>query len=113
VTLQGATRSLDGGMATTSDVLDAQARLHASRRDLAQARYDHLMSRLRLMAASGMPHDEVVADVNRLLGVPATASAPPPAATAAPAAASAETANAATAALSTPNATAAPAVRQP
>lgn len=113
VTLQGATRSLDGGMATTSDVLDAQARLHASRRDLAQARYDHLMSRLRLMAASGMPHDEVVADVNRLLGVPATASVPPPAATAAPAAATAEAANAATAVLSTPNATAAPAVRQP
>ncbi|MCK6434784.1 MAG: TolC family outer membrane protein [Aquabacterium sp.] len=118
VTLLGATRSLDGGVATTSDVLDAQARLHASRRDLAQARYDHLMSRLRLLAAAGVPHDEVVADVSRLLGEPAAAAsvtptAPATATTGATAAASAGVATAATAALSTPNAAAVPAARQP
>ena len=70
---RGAVRSQEAGFATTADVLDAQARLYAAQRDLAQARYDYLQARFRLMAFAGQPMEEIVAEVDRHLSVaPAT-----------------------------------------
>lgn len=67
VAYQGAVRTQEAGLGTISDVLDAQIRLYVARRDLAQSRYDYLLSRLRLMAQAGLPIDEIVADLDRLL----------------------------------------------
>lgn len=67
VAAQGASRALDNGLGTTADVMDAQSRLDLARRDLAQARYDYLLARLRLMATAGLPMEEVVSDIDRLL----------------------------------------------
>lgn len=69
VAFTGATRAQALGMGTISDVLDAQTRLFSAQRDLAQARYDYLLARLRLMVAAGMVMDEVVGDVDRHLPV--------------------------------------------
>jgi outer membrane protein len=43
----------DVGTRTELDVLDAQQRLYATQRDLAQARNDYLLGRIRLAAAAG------------------------------------------------------------
>ena len=67
--LTGISRALDAGLATGADVLDAQARLFSARRDAAQARYDYLVARMRLMAQVGMPMQSVVDDIDRLLAI--------------------------------------------
>lgn len=69
VAVTGAVRSQAAGLATTSDVLDAQARLYSAQRDLAQTRYDYLLAKLRLMAMSGLMVDDIVAEVDRSLTV--------------------------------------------
>lgn len=46
-------QSIKGGVRINLDLLTAQQQLTASRRDLAQARYTHLLSLLRLRAAAG------------------------------------------------------------
>jgi protease secretion system outer membrane protein len=46
-------RSVRGGQRTNLDVLIAQQQLFEARRDLAQARYNHVLSRLRLRHAAG------------------------------------------------------------
>lgn len=51
--LDATTLGRDVGSRTELDVLDAQQRLYASQLDLAQARRDHLLARLRLAAAAG------------------------------------------------------------
>lgn len=56
----GATRAKEGGFATQSEVLDARSRLYASRRDLAQAQYDHLGARMRTMLLAGEPMLKVI-----------------------------------------------------
>jgi multidrug efflux pump len=43
----------DVGTRTTSDVLDAQQRFYNAKLDLAQARYDYLLGRVKLAAAAG------------------------------------------------------------
>ena len=65
-------------MGTTADVLDAQTRLYAARRDLAFARYDYLLARLRLKVNAGLPLDEVTSDIDRLLPVPVTTASKQP-----------------------------------
>jgi len=52
--LTEATRqSVKGGVRVNLDLLNAQAQVYSSQRDLARARYDQLLSRLRLKLAAG------------------------------------------------------------
>lgn len=66
--LEGVTRGQTAGLRTLSEVQDAIARVFAARRELAQARLDYLLSRLRLHLQSGAALAEAVFDVERLLG---------------------------------------------
>lgn len=69
IALTGTSRALDAGLATGTDVLDSQSRLFTAFRDLAQARYEYLIARMRLMALAGMSMHGVVDDIDRLLAV--------------------------------------------
>lgn len=55
------------GLRTGVDVLNAQRELFRTRRDLSQARYGYLISRLRLKAAAGVLQEPDLEDINRLL----------------------------------------------
>jgi outer membrane protein len=56
------------GVRTQVDVLNAQQQLYTARRDLAQARYNYVMSLLKLKAAIGQLTEDDITDVNRWLG---------------------------------------------
>jgi outer membrane protein len=56
------------GVRTQVDVLNAQQQLYTARRDLAQARYNYVMSLLKLKAAIGQLTEGDITDVNRWLG---------------------------------------------
>ncbi|MDO9053977.1 MAG: TolC family protein, partial [Gallionella sp.] len=55
------------GVRTNLDVLNAQQQLYATRRDLYQARYNYLLSQLRLKAAVGALGEAELAGVNQVL----------------------------------------------
>ncbi|SES63848.1 outer membrane protein [Nitrosospira multiformis] len=55
------------GVRTEVDVLNAQQLYYSARRDLAQARYNFLMSRLRLKAEAGELDEEDLKEVNDVL----------------------------------------------
>ncbi len=74
---QAARRSLEMGLGTLSDVADAQAAHFLARRDLAQARIDQILSRLRLKVRAGVPLPEVAADLDALLLASPAASPTP------------------------------------
>lgn len=75
--VQGATRSLETGQGTMSQVAEAQSVYYASARDLAQARVETLLSRTRLMLRVGMPLPELATEVDRfLVSAPAQPQAP-------------------------------------
>jgi outer membrane protein len=57
----------DVGVRTSVDVLNAQQAVFQTRRDLQQARYNFLLSNLRLKAASGTITDTDIEEVNRTL----------------------------------------------
>jgi len=57
----------DVGVRTSVDVLNAQQQVFQPRRDLQQARYNYLLSTLRLKAAAGTLTEDDVASVNRTL----------------------------------------------
>jgi len=57
----------DVGVRTSVDVLNAQQQVFQTRRDLQQARYNYLMSTLRLKAAAGVLTDADIEEVNRTL----------------------------------------------
>ena len=57
----------DVGVRTSVDVLNAQQQVFQTRRDLQQARYNYLLSTLRLKAAAGTLTEDDVAAVNRTL----------------------------------------------
>ena len=57
----------DVGVRTSVDVLNAQQSVFQTRRDLQQARYNYLLSGLRLKAAAGTLTETDVAEVNRTL----------------------------------------------
>ena len=57
----------DVGVRTSVDVLNAQQAVFQTRRDLQQARYNFLLSNLRLKAASGTITDADIEEVNRTL----------------------------------------------
>ena len=65
--LQGARRSQELGMGTASDVADSQSRHFVALRDLAQARVEQMLSRVRLLVRAGTPMGEVVADLDASL----------------------------------------------
>ncbi len=56
------------GVRTNVDVLNAQQQLFSAKRDLSQARYNYILSQLKLKAAVGTLKDEDVEQVNRWLG---------------------------------------------
>lgn len=55
------------GVRTNLDVLNAQQQLYSTRRDLAQAKYNYLLSRLRLKAAIGALAEDELAEVNKAM----------------------------------------------
>jgi len=55
------------GVRTSVDVLNAQQSVFQARRDLQQARYNYLLSTLRLKAATGTLNDADIEAVNRTL----------------------------------------------
>lgn len=57
----------ESGVRTGLDVLNAQRSLYRTKRDLSQARYAYIVSRLRLKAAVGTLSDTDVTEVNALL----------------------------------------------
>ena len=65
--LQGARRSQELGLGTASDVADLQTQHFVARRDLAQARVEQLLSRVRLLVRAGTPMGEVAADLDASL----------------------------------------------
>jgi outer membrane protein len=67
VALQSNKRGLEIGSRINIDVLNAQQQVSATERDLAKARYDTLMSLLRLKAAVGSLGDSDIDEVNNLL----------------------------------------------
>ena len=78
--LYSARKGQEAGLRTSFDVLNAQQLLFAARRDLAQARYDYVLARLRLRAMIGALNIDDVALVQSWLdkpGTPATHSVPP------------------------------------
>lgn len=57
-------RSFEAGSRTMVDVLDAEQRLQVTLRDLAEARYLYLVSRVRLRALVGMDREQSIGEVN-------------------------------------------------
>jgi outer membrane protein len=55
------------GVRTEVDVLNAQQQLFSAKRDLAQARYNFILSQLRLKSAAGQLSEDDLAEVNRWL----------------------------------------------
>jgi protease secretion system outer membrane protein len=47
-------QSIKGGIRINLDLLNAQAQLNSTYRDLAQARYNYLLASLRLKSAAGI-----------------------------------------------------------
>lgn len=67
VALEGTTRGLAAGLGTNYDVLDAQAKRYTALRDLAQARYEYLVARARLMLQAGMPILDMITELDTAL----------------------------------------------
>jgi outer membrane protein len=57
----------DVGVRTSVDVLNAQQQVFQTRRDLQQARYNYLLSTLRLKAATGTLDEPDLEQVNQTL----------------------------------------------
>lgn len=55
------------GVRTSVDVLNAQQQLYSAKRDLSQARYNYILSQLRLRAAVGTLAEDDLAQVNKWL----------------------------------------------
>ncbi len=70
VTVDGMSRSMSAGVRTNTDVLDAQRALFSVQRDRAQARYEQLMSVLKLKAAAGTFSERDIVAVDAQLELP-------------------------------------------
>lgn len=66
------------GVRINIDVLNAQQQLYSTRRDLARARYDTLISGLRLKSAAGTLREDDLAQINTFLTIDAPAHAATP-----------------------------------
>ena len=60
-------RSFEAGSRTLNDTLNAEQKKVSAQRDLAQARYIYLISRVRLQALAGGPKREVIDEINAWL----------------------------------------------
>ncbi|MCK2126023.1 TolC family outer membrane protein [Thauera aromatica] len=60
-------RSFEAGSRTTVDVLNAEQQLQVTLRDLAEARYLYLVSRVRLRALVGQDRERSIAEINAWL----------------------------------------------
>lgn len=60
-------RSFEAGSRTLNDTLNAEQQTAKAQRDLAQARYIYLISRVRLQALTGGPRTEVIDEINAWL----------------------------------------------
>lgn len=65
--LESTVQGFETGVRTGIDVLNAQRDLYRTKRDLSQARYNYLVSRLRLKAAGGTLGEDDVLALNALL----------------------------------------------
>lgn len=65
--LEATRRGLAAGLRTNVEVLEAQRLLFTTRRDLAQARHEYLLARLRLHSGAGLPAAQVVEALSALL----------------------------------------------
>lgn len=72
--LKSSRLGLEVGVRTNLDVLNAQQQLYNAERDLSAARYNSLVSQLRLQAAVARLSEQDVAQINQFLGAPAPAS---------------------------------------
>ena len=68
----GANKAYEAGLLTLVDVLDAQYRLTQSQKELAQAGYDYLMSRIRLANLAGQSIEDLASEVDAQLALAAT-----------------------------------------
>lgn len=66
------------GVRTSVDVLNAQQQFYTAQRDLLQARYNYLLSLLRLKAATGLINEADLADVNQRLAATGPVAPPHP-----------------------------------
>lgn len=73
VALDGTQKGHTSGLRTNTDVLEALRKVSQAERDLAQARYDHILQRLRLFNKAGLVPDVAVAHVDAMLS-PAVAT---------------------------------------
>lgn len=76
IAAEGARLGQSSGLRTNADVLEALRKAAQAQRDLAQARYDHVLQRIRLFNRSGMPVEKIVAQVDALLRRDSAASSP-------------------------------------
>lgn len=67
VVVTGLTRAIDAGLATSTDLLDAQSKLYSASRDWLQVRYEYLLSRVRLNAQAGAAMTDIAADIDGIL----------------------------------------------
>jgi outer membrane protein, protease secretion system len=63
-TVVSSRRSFEGGARTLVDVLNAEQQRVAAQRDLANARYEYMASRIRLRALAGEADDQAVRELN-------------------------------------------------
>jgi outer membrane protein TolC len=82
VALEGSEKSLAAGYRTNADVLEARSKVYVARRDLARARYDYLVARMRLQIQAGATLAEIVGDIDALLSRSSAATPGSPAAAA-------------------------------
>jgi outer membrane protein len=78
VSLQSNRVGYEVGVRINIDVLNAQQQVFQTKRDLARARYDTILSGLRLKAAAGALTEADVEELNRLLGEDPAATKPKP-----------------------------------
>ncbi len=78
VSLQSNRVGYEVGVRINIDVLNAQQQVFQTQRDLARARYDTILSSLRLKSAAGSLTESDVAAVNSLLGYDQKPAAPKP-----------------------------------
>ncbi|MBE2258060.1 MAG: TolC family outer membrane protein [Candidatus Accumulibacter sp.] len=67
VAVKGNKRGMAAGIRTNTDVLDAERQMFVAKRDLAQARYEFLVSTLQLKAVAGVLSEKDIAEIEALL----------------------------------------------
>lgn len=60
-------RSFEAGSRTLVDTLNAEQQLAATQRDLSQARFRHLLARVKLLSLAGGPKTQVIDEINAWL----------------------------------------------